>query len=154
MVLAVYAFIHFAWTQQHSTQNTENWKIKTIMFLQSAMWFAEMSELTDEPWWGQRGDRACHSPPAPSPTWVTGSPKRGVWAELLIPPCVSVPLLPPFSCTGIWVSVGKAVILMAMFWLGFLWLCSPKEGETQDKAFHKPRLCHPVPSAPHLTEKY
>lgn len=48
MVLTVYAFIEFTWTQQHSTQNTENWKIKTIMFLQSAMLFAEMSYLTDE----------------------------------------------------------------------------------------------------------
>lgn len=53
MVLTVYAFIEFTWTQQHSTQNTENWKIKTIMFLQSAMLFAEMSYLTDERCFGE-----------------------------------------------------------------------------------------------------
>lgn len=157
MVLAVYAFIYFAWTQQHSTQNTENWKIKAIVFLQSAMWFAEMSGLTDEPCVGAAGGIM----PVTNPTWVTGIarcegralPSQKVGLSRAANP-VSVPLLPPFSCTGIWVNVGKAVILLAMFLLGFLWLCSLKVGETWDKAFHKPCLCRHVPSAPNLTEKY
>lgn len=35
------------------------------MFLQSAMWFAEMSELTDELCWGSGGDHACRRNPEP-----------------------------------------------------------------------------------------
>lgn len=31
---------------------------------------------------------------------------------------------------------------MAIFLLGFLWLCCPKVSETRDKAFHRPHLCH------------
>lgn len=111
-------------------------------------------------WWAVRGGSGGITP-VTNPTWVTGIarcegralPSQKVGLSRAANP-VSVPLLPPFSCTGIWVNVGKAVILLAMFLLGFLWLCSLKVRETWDKAFHKPCLCHRVSSAPNLTEKY
>lgn len=138
MVLAVYAFIHFAWTQQHSTQNMENWKIKTIMFLQSAMWFAEMSELTDEPCVGAAGGItlsqkpsawAPHGSQAAPPLWGTALLSQKVGLSKAASPalCVCASSASFFLHRNL-SECRKGFILMAIFLLGFLWLCSPQGG--------------------------
>lgn len=136
MVLTVYAFIQFTWTQQHSTQNMENWKIKTIMFLQSAMLFAEMSYLTDERCFrAARGITPFTQTLPHIATWVTGlrgshrsPPKR--WG--LAWPCICAC---PASPSRGEVSEFRKGVVAALFQLCL-------GGERWDKAISEPWLCH------------
>lgn len=124
------------------------------------MWFAEMSELTDEPCAGQRGgSRLSQEPQAPHGAQASPPLQQHTLLSQKVPLSTAAnPSLcvraSPASLFLHRLNAGKAVILKAIFLLGFLWLCSPKVGETRDKAFHKPRLCHHVLLAPNLTEKY